>query len=405
MIQETFGWDGIEGPVAEVWYGAHPSAPSVAVDPETQDVCREFYLANDGLQSWSQSYQELGKLIRANPHAMLGKVVLENFGPRLPYLLKLLAAAQPLSLQVHPKAHMARAGFQRESNLGIPLADAKRNYKDSSHKPEMLVALTDFEGLCGFRRPQKVLQLLDGLDGETVRQMYLAVETQPNARGIEHALKAALTLRGKDCEVEVSRTMASIYARIEREASDPSGVSRSYRTALELFQRYPNDPGALVSLMLNRVSLAPGEAIFLPAGQMHAYLEGLGIEVMANSDNVLRAGLTTKNIDIPELISITDFSPSRVVQPVISTVKSEFQKYHGVAEEFSLYYGPIREPIMVENRGPRIVFCVSGRIKLRAADNSAVDLSDGQSVFVPDSLGPIEFDGSGSAAMACVSNI
>jgi mannose-6-phosphate isomerase len=379
QIQHLLGLPVDGRPAAELWLGAHPSAPS--------------RLEGAGLS--------LADLVSAAPHEVLGRRVADRFGPRLPYLLKVLAARRALSLQVHPRPHMARAGFQRENRSGVAAASPQRSFHDEQHKPEMLVALTPFEGLAGFRSPRAVLELLDGLDGKLVEQVRDALGQARSAVGLRAALEVLLAARDAAwCAEDVAATVASVRAR---QASSPS--ARADATVLTLADEHPGDPGAVASLLLNRVSLEPGEAIFIPAGEVHAYLSGLGIEIMAASDNVLRAGLTSKHVDAAALVECAAFAPRPPVRPdtVVSGTHSLVTRYRAPVTEFALTtvdLDPV-EPVRLAADGPRIVLALAGTVTLSSAAGE-LTLGRGEACLVPDAAGVATVSGDGHLVCAWV---
>lgn len=400
-IPELLGVPADGRPVAEMWLGAHALAPSQAV-PDGAG-------AGGGGGTDEVQAAALHDLLRSDPDALLGAAVVEEFGPRLPYLLKVLAAESPLSLQVHPRPHVARSGFSHENAAGVPVDSPERNYKDDQHKPEMLLALTPFEGLCGFRRPVRILQLLDGLDGKLVGAMRDALAASRDARGVRSAFEIALAARDTDCADDIGTTIASIRARIALGgAGSPGGVvSRGDHTAVALAEHYPGDPGALVSLMLNRVSLQPGEAVFLASGEVHAYLSGLGIEVMASSDNVLRAGLTSKRVDVEALLTCASYVPRPPEHPRVTpgVPGQTLATYRAPVPEFSLLYGAVRGKARVAHTGPRIVLGLDGEVALAgtaAGTGARVPLRRGESVFVPHDAGALTLRGDGTVVVAYV---
>jgi mannose-6-phosphate isomerase len=408
-IPELLGVPGDGGPVAEMWLGAHELGPSLTVPGEESGASGSSG-GRDG-QGASGQGQALGDhgapgqhgvplstLIRSDPDRLLGRAVVEEFGPRLPYLLKVLAAAEPLSLQVHPKPHVARAGFSRENAAGVALTDPARNFKDDQHKPEMIVALTPFEALCGFRRPDQTLSLLDGLDGEYVARMRAALAATPTADGVHQAFAIALSARDEDCAEDLYRTVSSIRGRVACGDSN----SRADRTAINLAEHYPGDPGALVSLMLNRVSLRPGDAVFLGAGEVHAYLSGVGIEVMASSDNVLRAGLTSKRVDTEALMACASYAPKPPEHPVLRSEPGGLTAYRVPVSEFSLLVGSVAGHARIAHTGPRILLCLEGEIELSGAMGSLGFVRQGQSVFLAHDAGHVALDGAGTVVVAYV---
>jgi mannose-6-phosphate isomerase len=292
LIQDHFGLGESSKTVAEVWFGTHPAGESTD----------------------RQSKKKLSELIDG----------------KLSFLAKFLAASSPLSIQVHPNSEQAKQGFAREQALGLDVADPKRNYRDDSHKPEILIALSPFSALCGFR-PRAELQ-----------EIFLAFSESEDRFG-ELSAKLATGAPLKEIfselllDLELPARFSQSVGAAEAIGDDSSLVLEARDLSLSLLEKYPADSGAMVALMLNLVELAPGEAIFLPAGNLHAYLSGLGLEVMAASDNVIRGGLTTKHIDQGELLKITDFS--ELLDPVVKPAKlaEGFIEYPVSAKEFRLY--------------------------------------------------------------------
>ena len=337
-------------PWAELWFGAHPSAPS--------------RLHGGGA---------LDAAIAADPERWLGTDALDRFGPRLPYLVKVLAAEEPLSLQAHPSAAQAEAGFARENERGIALDAPERIYRDPHHKPEIICALTPFDALCGFRSVAPTIELLGSLAGRGAQGLRPLADRLASAGGDPAAALAAtvgalLTMPAGDQRHLVDETAAACLG-LDGAWAAPAAW------AVRLAQRYPGDVGAVVGLLLNCVRLEPGQAIYLGAGNLHAYLHGTGIEVMASSDNVLRGGLTPKHVDVPELLAVLDCAPlaSPVLEP--RTTASEM-RFDTPATEFRLSIippiGDGRRRSTV--RGPEIVLCTGG-----AFDH----LAPGQAAIVP----------------------
>ncbi len=276
-IPELLGRTVTGAPQAELWLGAHAGSPSVVVNPAMVGGA-------DTLRDW----------IDAEPEAALGP---DRTG--LPFLLKLLAAAAPLSLQAHPTPEQAREGFAREEAAGIPLDDPARNYKDPFPKPELVVALSDrFEALSGFRPVADTVAEVEALDAGSGRLgpllAHLSQGLEDTVRWLETADASALAV------VQAASDLAAALPEDDR--------SPNVQTVVDLADAYPGDPGVVVSLLMHRVTLRTGEAMYLPAGNVHAYLDGLGIELMAPSDNVLRGGLTAKHVDVPELLRVLDFT-------------------------------------------------------------------------------------------------
>ncbi|SDC86155.1 mannose-6-phosphate isomerase, type 1 [Sanguibacter gelidistatuariae] len=410
-IPTLLGAVGDGRPVAEMWLGAHALGPSMA-DPVLLPLAAvgtpaalpsalpdaAATPAGPPADPAAAGRRSLADLLRADPDRLLGRSVVEAYGPRLPYLLKFLAAASPLSLQVHPKPHVARAGYSQENAAGVLPDSPERNFKDDQHKPEMLVALTPFEGLCGFRRPARILALLDGLEGYTVGQMRAALVTRPTADGVRAAFEIALSAREGDCTADLARTIDSIRGRIDRGES----TSRGDQTAVDLATCFPGDPGALVSLMLNRMSLAPGQAVFLGAGEIHAYLSGVGVEVMASSDNVLRAGLTTKRIDVDVLLRCASYAPRPPEHPVLRAEPGGLTGYRAPVAEFALIYGRVAGEALITHTGPRILLCLDGEVEITGPLGPLVCVTQGESVFIGHDAGQVTLVGSGVVVVAYV---
>jgi mannose-6-phosphate isomerase len=341
-----------EQPCAELWMGAHPGDPSVLSDGTPLD-----------------------KAIAEAPERLLGPEVVERFGPRLPFLLKVLAADAPLSLQAHPTTEQARAGFAAEEAAGIPRDDPTRTFKDPHHKPELLLALTTFEALCGFRPVEESLHCLAKLQVPELKPTIAAL-----ARGgLRAAIPQLLGLSDRR-RSHLVETVAAAAARFVA-AADPEFIN-TYRWAASLAETYPGDAGVVISLMCNHLKLAPGEAVFLPAGNLHAYLSGAGVEIMAGSDNVLRGGLTTKHVDLAALIEVLDFTDRRV--PVLHPVLGPGGlRYPVPVEDFDLTRCQLDAGSgTLTTRGPQVLLCTEGRAVLASSDGELV-LEKGASAFVP----------------------
>ncbi|MUL43644.1 mannose-6-phosphate isomerase, class I [Streptomonospora sp. PA3] len=360
-------------PQAELWLGAHPGAPSTVITPE-------------GPASFDD-------VIAAAPKETLGVRTVERFGERLPFLLKVLAAEEPLSLQVHPDAARAQAGFAAEEAAGIPVTAPHRNYRDPFHKPELVLALEPFEALCGFRDPAAARADLDGLScplAEVLRSDLAAPAEHTALRG---ALTRLLTLP----EDERAQLVGSFVAEWRR-----LGSGAHHETVVELAERYPGDPGAVAALLLNRVSLRPGDALFLPAGNVHAYLRGTAVEVMAGSDNVLRAGLTGKHVDTAEVLAVVDFSvlPIPFTGPVQAGGRTEFRP--GVPDFALATAGPGPIGTRLEGGAPSVVLALEGEADLVAESGEVLALRRGESVFVPACCGRVSVTGHGYLVAATV---
>jgi mannose-6-phosphate isomerase len=341
-------------PQAELWMGAHPLAPS--------------RLASSG--------ESLSSLIAAAPEASLGADVVARYGAKLPFLLKVLAAETPLSLQAHPSPEQAVEGFNADEAAGIPLDSPLRNYKDRSHKPELLCALTEFWALCGFRELPDTLALLAELELPQLAPLRAQlVHGSPRI-----ALKSAfssLMLGPAEERRELSLRVAE--ACQQRKATSRFGAELGW--ASKLSELYPGDAGVVSALLLNLVRLAPGQAVYLPAGNLHAYLGGMGVEVMASSDNVLRGGLTPKHVNVTELLRVLDFRPLSVQLLEPTLLGSEY-RYRAPAREFELsYFDVTGSELRVPVEGAEIWLVTSGSVGL-AAQARHVTLTSGRSAFV-----------------------
>ncbi|MFI6340171.1 mannose-6-phosphate isomerase, class I [Streptomyces sp. NPDC050535] len=345
-IPRLLGVEPTGEPQAEMWMGAHPGAPS------------------------RTERGPLTEVIDEDPEKELGRAAVARFGPRLPFLLKILAAGAPLSLQVHPNLEQAREGYEDEEQRGIPVDAPHRNYKDANHKPELICALTEFDGLCGFRAPDETAELLAGLDVDSLKPYVDLLRAHPEEAALREVLTALLTADRADMARTVTET-ATACARL----------GGSYAPYADLAHHYPGDPGVIAAMLLNHVQLQPGEALFLGAGVPHAYLNGLGVEIMANSDNVLRCGLTPKHVDVPELLRVVRFEASDpgVLRPEAAPDGEEV--YATPIDEFRLSRHVLPQdapPRDLTAETPQILLCTAGSVR---ADGNT--LGPGRSVFVP----------------------
>ncbi|MDT0346783.1 mannose-6-phosphate isomerase, class I [Streptomyces litchfieldiae] len=353
-LPELLGTEPTGKPQAELWMGAHPGAPS-RVDRGAGPV-------------------SLADVIAADPRGELGDAAVDAFGPRLPFLFKVLAADAPLSLQVHPDLDQARAGFADEEARGVPVGAPHRNYKDANHKPELICALTPFDGLCGFRPATEAADLLDGLGVDQLKPYADLLRAHPETGALREVLTAVLTAD--------SEAMADTVTRAA-EAADRLG----HAAYAGIARHFPGDPGVIAAMLLNYVRLQPGEALYLGAGVPHAYLNGLGVELMANSDNVLRCGLTPKHVDVPELLRIVRFEATDpgVLHPAPVPDGSGEEVYATPIDEFRL-----SRLVLAEGSAARalpdgtaqILLCTAGRAVLTSADGESLTLAPGRSAWV-----------------------
>ena len=341
------------------WGSKHLIQDQLGLGPTNQEVAEVWFGTHAGGQS---------KLLTS------GQNLSEAVGSKLSFLVKFLAADSPLSIQVHPNAVQAKAGFARENAAGIDLADPKRNYKDDSHKPEILIALSAFKALCGFRPRAEILEIFLAFSESEARFGELAAVAATDA-SLEEIFSELLE------DNALAGRFASSVAGL-----DIDSISEQARLlVVDLLGKYPGETGALVSLLLNFIQLAPGEAIYLPAGNLHAYLSGLGLEVMAASDNVIRGGLTSKHIDKAELRNITDFS--ELAEPKVSPKKlaEGLVEYPVSASEFRVYRAQITGTNMladIDLPAAAVIVCVSGEIAVGTSLEEREVLKKGEVVFV-----------------------
>jgi mannose-6-phosphate isomerase len=335
------------GPEAELWIGAHPESPSAVEGAGTLD-----------------------QLIASAPESFLSAGSVAAFGPRLPYLMKLLAAQEPLSLQAHPDAEQARAGF----------AGAHPSYVDAYHKPELMLALEDFDALCGFRAPDESAQHLRALGVASLAPVVEQLEAGD--------LRAAVgTLLGWP---------------VDERGALVAAVAQGDSLAGKLAGYYPDDMGVIVALLLNHVVLRPGEAIWMPAGTLHAYVRGAGVEIMASSDNVLRGGLTRKHIDVAELLRVLRFEPMEIPLLQERAVSPGVVTWPVPVADFRLSRVRLEgghHTLELTPEGPRTVLCLRGNVNV-ADKRGAVWLTGGESAFGPADGGMMSFDGTGELYLA-----
>jgi len=447
-IPEFLGAPASDEPLAELWFGAHPSSPSPLAGQDST----------------------LLELLAADGHAQLGGDVIARFGPGLPYLLKILAAERPLSLQVHPNREQARVGFAVEEASGLPLDAPERCYKDANHKPEVWLALSDVEALCGFRAPRRAAELFQDLDAPLARSIAGMLGADPSPSGVRTVFTALLGTRTRPDAAAVSAVAEACRARLagspSSPSSSPSPSPRADANVVLLESEFPGDPGVVASLLLNPVSLAPGESVFVPAGGVHALLHGTVAELQASSDNVLRAGLTTKHVDVHALLATVDYVAAPPIRLAPETFHGSTRVFYAPVDDFELSVttlgeegergsagddpagpgaagpgsagpaaaspgsavpaannsgaarpaaagpgaagptaagpaaaGPTAQPI--PGRGPRIVLCLDGELEVASATES-LTVRRGEALFVGASEGPLTASGTGTLIQADV---
>ena len=359
-------------PEAELWFGAHPGDPA--------------HLVGDG-------HRSLLDEISADPEGQLGAAARGRFGDALPFLAKVLAADEPLSLQAHPSQAQAEEGFAREDRLGIPVNAHTRNYRDRSHKPELIVALGPFEALAGFRPAARSVEFMRAVEVPALEHFIALLSGPADADGLRALFTTWITAPQPDLDVLVPAVLDGAIAYIR---SGEKTFAAEARTLLELGELYPGDAGVLAAMLLNRISLAPGEGIYLPAGNLHAYLHGMGFEVMANSDNVLRGGLTPKHVDVPELLRVLDFTPTADATIAPRTVGDGLELvYDTPAPEFAVSVLCLDGPHLghqvdapARHDGPQVLLCTEGSVQVHAKAN-VLTVDRGAAAWVAADDGPI----------------
>ncbi|MEU7140083.1 mannose-6-phosphate isomerase, class I [Nocardia sp. NPDC046473] len=374
-------------PEAELWFGAHPADPAhVLIDGDTRSLLD--FVAED-------PQRELGPAAR-------------EFGGKLPFLLKILAAEEPLSLQAHPSTAQARAGFERENRTKVPLDSPMRNYRDDNHKPELVVALDRFEALAGFRDPHRTVELLRALQVDGLRSFADLLAAQPDSDGLRTLFTTWITLPQHVLATLLPAVLDGCVRYLSGKGKRE--FTPEARTTLELAEAYPGDAGVLAALLLNRLTLEPGQGLFLAAGNLHAYLRGLGVEIMANSDNVLRGGLTPKHVDVPELLRVLDFEPINLPVVLPEPAGDGSVRYRTPAPEFELRRfdltaGSAQVPLTAA--GPGIVLCTTGSVRLLHGE-SELTLERGAAAWISAADSDIRaraLDGAAQLFCACVGKV
>ncbi len=364
-------------PEAELWMGAHPMAPSRV--------------------SRGGEEQSLAEIIAQCPARELGAEVVGSYGARLPFLLKVLAAAQPLSLQAHPDSERAKIGFDDENRRGIPKDATVRSYRDSSHKPELLCALGPVDALCGFRRIADTLRLVGELGVKQLNAHLAPLRASPNSAGLANVFSTLMTLAPAEAaplaHATASAAAGLVAAQGPKTRTRASMFLREYAWVVRLNELYPGDIGVVSALLLNLVHLEVGEALYLGPGNLHAYLDGVGIEIMASSDNVLRGGLTKKHVDVAELVRVLDFAAGPA-SPIVARERGDHERvWDTPAHEFQLSAIDLLpgESVRRNVRGPEILMCSAGDATIFPDDGTkAVALERGSSAFVPASTARYE---------------
>ncbi len=383
-MPKLLGRENSEGePFAEMWMGIHPRGPSQVLDEEGQRPLSEF--------------------IGTEAVSFLGKEASGRYGGELPFLFKVLAAGEPLSIQAHPDKRRAEEGYAREEAAGISIDAFQRSYRDDNHKPEIICALTPFTAMCGFKTVEEIRRGLRDVDSELIRQELLL--HLDSAAAEETRLKSFFTRLMSMDDAETEEVVGVLLRWAEGRQTAEAKLIRRFH------ELHGTDRGIAAPFYLNILTLKEGEALFQPAGVLHAYVEGMGVELMANSDNVLRGGLTKKHVDVEELLSILSFAPRRpdVIQP--SRVDQGIEEYPVPIEEFLLRRLTVREdkPVLVNSRSSvEIGICVEGNCTLWAAGRTEVknsaplELKRGESFVSPLSGGDYRIEGDARIYLATI---
>lgn len=342
-------------PWAEYWLGTHP-----------------------GGHAFTDDGRALADIVESQPH-IVGEATRALFGDRLPYLMKILSASTPLSLQAHPSREQAEVGYARESLVGLPPSDPLRSFRDDWPKPEVIVAITPFDGLLGFRDPRQTAALFEGLRVDSELQSVIGpLRDRAPSPALEEVFLDVLSLGERRHLVDV--VLAAAVNLLEA----PGELGEFARTAVELDEHFPSDPGILAALLLNRFHLEPGQAVALGAGVMHSYLRGTGVEVMANSDNVIRGGLTQKHIDVDALLTVVKFEPQEP-EILVAEGSDGTYVYPTGFPEFEVWLLSPNEGTSVavpRTDAGRVALVVEGEFVLHG-DDGELTLGSGESVFIP----------------------
>ncbi len=355
-------------PYAELWIGAHRDLSSTAT-----------------IQGVDVPLQEL--MVGAADE-LLGRDVATRFNGELPFLLKILSSAKPLSIQAHPNVQQAQAGFERENKLGVPEQDPHRSYHDPHHKPELICALTDFYALRGFRS----LGDIHGVLGKVPEFQPLAAEYRPSRESLIALYTRIMRMEQRDVNAFLKPLVQRLQGENRVQAFSKQQPEYWVCRADAIFSSGERKDRGLFSIfLLNLVHLAPGEAMYLPAGELHAYLEGSGVEIMANSNNVLRGGLTPKHVDVDELLQVLTFTSgeAEVLAPSLRLGDANQKSYHTPAEEFVLS----RLRVTAErchrrgaDHGVHLGIVTEGRARIAAMGNGHLDLVRGHAFLIPQGL-------------------
>lgn len=349
-------------PVAELWLGTHPLAPSLV------------------------------------EQAVGVSVPLAEVAGDLPFMMKILAADKPLSLQVHPGSALAAAGFAAEEAGGKPITAPDRSFKDPHHKPEMAYALTTFDTLVGFRPTAEILRILAAIDTPLTKGLGADLRAHPGFAGIVRLIERLLG------EIPDRSQVDEVVNACRALGESSMDIKRAYSTVVEIAEYFPGDVGVVISLFLNRLTLQPGEAAFLGSGVLHAHLSGMCVEVMASSDNVLRAGLTEKHINPEGLVKCLNKGMSRVARVAPEQWGFSTDVFSPDVDEFALSMTQCsfieHNGTVLPNSGRRLILCTGGEVTLLNAAGESFDLKRGDSVYAGPEDGVLRIFGIGEVAQA-----
>lgn len=353
--------DGGGRPLAEVWMGTHPLGPAKVV-------------CDSGVRPLAEVAGEL------------------------PFMMKILSAARPLSIQVHPQAAQAEAGYAEEEAAGVPLDAPHRVYKDPRPKPEMVYALSTFDSLVGFRPTAEILRVLSPLSSPVMQPLTTYLRRNPGFAGIVRLVQRLLGNPPSATEV------GAVVAECRRALEQGIDVKRAYATAVEIAEHFPGDVGVLISLMLNRLTLQPGEAAYLEAGIIHAHLSGMCLEVMVSSDNVLRAGLTTKHVQPDELVRCLTEGMSRVARVTPRLFGLSTDVFSPGPGDFALSLTQVSpadsEGVLLPAHGDRLLVCTGGEVIVANLAGETLRLRRGDVAYAGDADGSLHVVGTGEVAQA-----
>lgn len=381
---ELYGYENSKNlPLAELWMGAHPKATSSIV------------LTNN-------DSKPLNEWIARNPQNILGRQCAEKFFNKLPFLFKVLSANSPLSIQSHPNKEQALAGWKKENEAQIPLTAAHRNYKDDNHKPELVYAITEFHALNGFREYSQIVKLFNLVKGANLSPIINTFVSALTSQGLKQFYQALMT-HPAPAEL-VNEVINNIKQRLKANI-DPMPLKTLWQLIININNKYPGDIGVLSPLLINYIVLQPGEAMFLNAGTLHAYLKGTSLELMANSDNVLRGGLTPKHVDVKELLHTTMFEPKKYTDLKLNTTqlsKHEYS-YNTSVDDFQLSIILLSKNTVnkVNNvYSAEILFAIEGKVEVLASNGYHLTLKAGESCFISAENSAYQLKGTGKVARA-----